>query len=307
MKIKTLQDLSDNFEVLSHTEEKETLGGVDMISTADGYVYDLNITNLGFANSSFSDTDPINLGGSFSYVVDNGSGPVTINVNEGDWGSGVVGPDRFSLLYVGTDFNESFLGTKVYYDNVTGFSFSATFFRSMETGGGYDYESLPDITISDNNMGAFSGYTVFNNQLEKYLNYDELTGGYYDYSRIISTATHYDADYQGMIADGYAQQAINAQIAHDNATRADANDISGILGHINGSKLHAAQQAFAADPMNYGKPFDFAAYNQATMQQPILNISGMGPFNLGDLYSLWVETLNQFGITGTKGIMNPTP
>jgi len=302
MKIKTLQDLSDNFEVLSRSEEKETLGGVDLISTADGYTYDINIASLGYTNTTFSDTDPFNLGGSFSYVVDDGYGtPVTINVNESDWGSNAYGPNRFSLVYVDPYFDTDATSTKVYYDNVTGYSFSASFFRSMQTGGGYEYESLPDIIVSDNDMGNFSGYTKFEAQLEKYLNYDELTGGYHDYSRIITTSTHYDADYAGMIADGYAQQAINAQIARDNATRSSANDLSGILNNINGSKLYAAQKAFAADPMNYGKSFDFIAYNKSTQYSPILNIEGYPPLNLGSFYSQFRDALLEFGVTGTQG------
>jgi len=291
MKIKTLQDLSDNFEVLSHTEEKETLGGVDMISTANGYWYDINLANIGYASTSFSDTDPNNLGGSFSYVVDNGSGPVTINVNEGDWGSGVVGPDRFSLLYVGTDFNESFLGTKVYYDNVTGLSFSASYFRSMETGGGYDYESLPDITVSDNDLGEYSGYTIFQCQLEKYLNYDELTGAYHDYSRIISTATHYDADYVGSINAGYSQQQVNAS----NNTGISNGQISGLMNNLNGSKLAAAQSAWAANPENHGQDFNYGTYNQSTMPAAVLNVGG-GAYALKDSYFYLKEKIEAMGI-----------
>ncbi|TCD20384.1 hypothetical protein EZ456_19765 [Pedobacter psychrodurus] len=304
MKIKTLQDLSDNFEVLSRTEEKETLGGVNLISAYDGNIYDLDMSYAGYINSPFSDTDPFNLGGSFSYVVDDGYGtPITISVNESDWGSNAYGPNRFTLLYVGLDFDINASSTdKFYYDNVTGYTFSANLFRSMQVGGGYEYESLPDITVSDNDMGEYSGYTIFQSQLQKYLNYDDLTGAYYDYSQINSTATHYDADYVGMTAAGYEQQAINAQIARDNANRASSNDMSGLMNHLNGSKLYAAQKAWTDNPMNHGVPFDYAAYANSSQPITVLNISGPGggAFALKDFY---LHLKDQLGVLGYDYLM----
>jgi len=299
MKIKTLQDLSDNFEVLSHSEEKEILGGVNMISTSDGNIYDVVIPNLGYTSTALVDTDS-SWGGSFSYIVNENGTPITINVNETDYGMGTSSWERFTLLYVGMDFDTNPTAEKLYYDNLTGYSFSANFFK--EINGGAGYEDLPDLTVSDNDMGEFSGYTTFEVQLLKYLVIDELTGGYYDYSRIVSSSTHYDADYVGMTAAGYQQQAIDAQIARDNASRASANDMSELMNHLNGSKLAAAQKAWAADPVNFGKPFDFLDYAKISVAPlPTGSIIvkdwiGIGSGSLSEFYSAFKAEIEENGV-----------
>ncbi|KIA93444.1 hypothetical protein OC25_13550 [Pedobacter kyungheensis] len=302
MKIKTLKDLEDNFEVLSHSEEKQTLGGVNMISAYDGNIYDVVMPNMGYTTGVFVDTDS-SWGGSFSYHLDDdGYGsPVTINVNETDYGMGTSSWDRFTLLYVGMDFDSNASSEKVYYDNLTGYTFSTnSLYR--ETNGGYNYESLPDLIVSDNDMGSFSGYTIFQIQLQEYVVLDELTGAYQDFSQIISTSTHYDADYVGMMAAGYQQQAIDAQIARDNASRADGNFISSLMNNLNGSKLAAAKSAWAADPNNYGQDFNYGTYNQNTMATPVLNV-GSSAYALKDSYGYIKEQLAAMGLNYTINLV----
>lgn len=300
MRIKTLKDLSDNFETLSHLEEKKIIGGGwDLISTADGFLYNLDSFSIGHSTTSLNF-----LGGSFSYTVNDSSGnPIIIDVQSGTWGS-----DRFSLSYVDESYETNAGGNTVYYDNVTGYSFFANSRISLEEGGGYTYEEFPDALAFD----AYGGYTTTHIRFQNFLLFDQLTGGYKDYSKFVTSP----GEYYPVQLGGYTPQEVHY---HNMFATQKTNDISSMLNNISGSKLAEAKKSWDDNPTNFGQPFDYTNYMRSLAGQPPL--SGPGPvmtftdnygtskWALKDMYSYFLNQLGLYGLEYMHSTFfeNPNP
>lgn len=249
MKLKTLTELKNSFDVLSFNETKQITGGLMMNSLVDGGTYEIDLINLpGQITSYPGDVDPNSFGVSFSYVY-NGQ---TIEIEDGTYNEG-----RFTLLYVAPDpmdgVSLSAFSTRVYFDNLTGASFFATGAEKsvLSTADGYEFEDLPDVDVYDD----LGGLTRMHFRLETFILKDQITGTLTDYSGIRETGNEYFSGVRApsLYPDGYDDGSVKRP---QSASTSSGN----IMDYMNGSKLYAAQKAWKANPASQYQQFNFGNY-----------------------------------------------
>lgn len=147
MKIKTLNEVESNFEILTHKEKASMLGGTGIYSPTNPtqYLGDMDFTNSGYI-TYFNDDDYWNTGGDAT-IYEPG-------IDGGGFTSGYGDPsnNRFQILFVTEDY-------KAYYvDNVTGGYFLDAYNQS--------FAHTYDMPSDDPNYTTIHEY------------YDQFTGGY---------------------------------------------------------------------------------------------------------------------------------